>query len=85
MAEDGSKDTTMTNPLPTDILEQRAEEQRQRLHNSVTELRSSVKDKVRERLDTRRIARQYLWQGAGLAAVVGLAFGYTFTGIFTRD
>lgn len=85
MAEDGSKDTTMTNPLPANILEQRADEQRRRLHYSVTELRSNVKDKVRERLDARRIARQYLWQGVGFAAIVGLAMGYRFTGFFTRD
>ncbi len=71
----------MTNPLPTDVLEQRAAEQRRRLHNSVAELRSSVK----ERLDYHKLARQYVWQAVGVMALVGLVVGYGFTGIFTRD
>ena len=71
----------MTNPLPTDILEQRASEQRRRLHNSVAELRSSV----RERLDARRMASEYVWPVAGAVAMVGLILGYGLTGIFTRD
>ncbi len=71
----------MTNPIPAEILEQRASEQRRRIHNSVAELRSSV----RERLDTRRLASQYVWQAAGAVAAVGLILGYSITGIFTRD
>lgn len=65
--------------LPTEILEQRAIEQRRRLHNSVVELRSTLK----ERLDVRRTAREYLLPAAGAAAVLGLAMGYGLTGIFT--
>ncbi len=71
----------MTNPLPADVLEQRANEQRRRLHNSVVELRTSV----RERLDYRKLARQYVWQAAGAVALVGLILGWGVAGIFTRD
>lgn len=65
--------------LPTEILEQRAIEQRRRLHNSVVELRSTLK----ERLNVRRTAREYMLPAAGVVAVVGLMMGYSLTGIFT--
>ncbi len=71
----------MTNPIPAEILEQRASEQRRRLHNSVAELRSSV----RERLDARRLASQYVWHAAGTAAVVAMVLGWGLTSIFVRD
>jgi hypothetical protein len=71
----------MTNSLPADILEQRASEQRRRLHNSVAELRSNV----RERLDYRKLASQYVWHGAGAVALVGFVVGWGIVGIFTRD
>ncbi len=71
----------MTNPIPVDILEQRATEQRRQLHNSVAELRQTV----RERLDARRLASEYVWPAAGFSALVGLVFGWAATGIFTRD
>ena len=71
----------MTNPLPAELLERRASEQRRRLHNSVAELRSNV----RERLDYRKIARDYVWQASGAAALIGLIVGWSLIGIFTRD
>ncbi len=71
----------MTNPLPAEVLEQRASEQRRRLHNSVAELRSSV----RERLDARRLASQYVWQLAGVATVAAMVVGWGVTSIFVRD
>ena len=72
----------MTNSnLPISILESQAEAQRQKLHHDVMELRSSV----RETLDAKKLARQYLWPASGAAAVVGLLLGYGLTGIFTRD
>lgn len=71
----------MTNSLPAEVLEQRASEQRRRLHNSVAELRVNV----RERLDYHKVARQYVWQAAGIAALIGLVFGSSLIGIFTRD
>lgn len=81
MAANGGKDPAMTNPLPADILEQRAAEQRRRLHNSVVEIRSQV----REKMDYRRLARQYVLPASGVAALVGLIMGHSFAGIFTRD
>ncbi len=74
----------MTNPLPTDVLEVRAADQRRQLHNSVVELRATVRDNIREKLDVRRQARQYLPQAAGVAAFLGLLLGYGTTGMFTR-
>jgi hypothetical protein len=66
--------------LPTDVLEIRAIEQRRRLHNTVSELR----DTVRERMDVRRNARQYVLPAAGVAAAVGLVMGYGTGGIFVH-
>jgi len=74
----------MTNPLPTDVLEVRAADQRRQLHNSVVELRATVRDNIREKLDVRRNARQYLPQVAGAAALMGLLMGYGVTGMFTE-
>ena len=71
----------MTNPLPTDVLEVRAADQRRQLHNSVSELRSTLK----ERLDVRRNARDYLPQAAGVAGFLGLVLGYGLTGMFTKQ
>jgi hypothetical protein len=77
--------------FPAEVLEQRAAEQRRRLHNSVSDLRSSltelksdVEQKVRERLDPNRIARQHLWPLAAGAAFVALLAGHNFAGWFTR-
>jgi tetrahydromethanopterin S-methyltransferase subunit F len=50
------------------------------LHNSVDELRSGVK----YRLDLQRNAREYLWPALGITALLGLAAGFAFTGLFTR-
>jgi hypothetical protein len=61
-----------------DTLEMRAREQRKQLHNSVQELRSTVK----ERLDPKRNARLYFPQIATVAAVLGLSAGYVVGGIF---
>jgi hypothetical protein len=66
--------------MPTDILELRAEEQRRRLHNSVAELRTQL----REKLDARRMARQYVVPASGVMAITGLVLGYGFAGMFTR-
>ena len=71
----------MTAPLPVDVLEQRAAEQRQRLHNSVTELRGTV----RQRLDVRRNARENFWPVASVVSLIALLLGYGMTGFFTAD
>jgi hypothetical protein len=70
----------MTNTVPADVLEARAAEQRRQLHNSMTELRSTL----RERLDLKKNARQYLWPATGAATAIGLIAGYMFGGIFAR-
>ena len=75
----------MTNSLPADVLEQRAAEQRRRLHNSVSELRSTVRQRIRERLDVKRNARHYLWPATGALSLVALVMGYGIAGMFTRD
>jgi len=70
----------MTRSMPVDILEERAADQRRQLHNTVVELKSSL----RESLDLRRTAREYLLPAAGVAALLGLVLGYGLTGIFAR-
>jgi len=67
--------------LPADALELRAVEQRRRLHNSVTEL----KYQVREKLDPKKAARRYLWPASAVAALLAVVTGYGFAGMFTRN
>jgi methyl coenzyme M reductase beta subunit len=69
----------MTDPIPSGDLEQRAASQRQRLHDSVSELRSNV----RERLDVEKAARAYVWQASAAAGLLALALGYGIAGAFT--
>lgn len=71
----------MTSGIPADILEKRAAEQRSHLHDSVSELRQSVKDK----LDVRRNIRERVWPVAGVMALAGLVVGYSLAGIITGD
>ena len=65
--------------LPLDVLEQRAAEQRKRIHQSVEEfkeLKTSVTANVREKLDVKRQAREHFWAATGVVSVVALVFGY---------
>ena len=71
----------MNSAIPVDVLEKRAADQRRQLHNSVSELRHSV----RERLDLKRNLREHLWAASGVMGVVGLVVGYALTGVFTAD
>jgi hypothetical protein len=71
----------MTAGVPVDVLEKRAAEQRRELHNSVIELRQTV----RERLDVKRNVREHLWPAAGAMALLGLVLGYSLTGVFTGE
>lgn len=66
----------MNNPLPAEILEVRAAEQRRELHGTVEELRGIV----RRRLDVKANAREHLIPAAGIMALVGLSIGYGVTG-----
>jgi hypothetical protein len=72
------------NNLPTEILEQRAAEQRARIHHSVDELKSTLRETVREHLDVKKYAREHLWGLLGVGSLVALVSGYTFAGMFTR-
>jgi hypothetical protein len=82
---------SVTGNLPPEELEHRAADQRRRLHNSVSELRSSltdlkdsVEENVRERLDVNRFARKHMWQLAAGASVLALMAGHGFARMFTR-
>ena len=66
--------------VPSYTLEMKAADQRRRLHSSVVELRS----KVREKLDVKRTARQYVPIASGAAALFGMLLGYGAAGMFTR-
>jgi hypothetical protein len=71
----------MTEGIPLDVLEKRAADQRRQLHDTVIELRHTVKEK----LDVKRNVRNHLGVVAGAMALAGLALGYTVAGIFTTD
>ena len=75
----------MTSSIPVDVLEKRAADQRRQLHNSVAELRQTVRQTVREKLDVKAHAREYIWPAAGAMAFLGLILGYAFAGMFTTD
>ena len=71
----------MTNNMPIDVLEAHAETQRKQLHNDVAQLRAQL----REKLEPKRLAREYVAPASGIAALVGLVLGYGVAGIFTRE
>lgn len=73
------------NNLPTEMLEQRAAEQRRRLHDSVSELRCSVTEAVREKFDLRRYLRLYMRPATTAAVICGLLLGHNTAGMFTKD
>jgi hypothetical protein len=64
--------------LPPQDFEQKAAEERSRLHSSVEELRSHLKDT----LDLKKNTREHLGIACGLAALASLTMGYAFTGMF---
>lgn len=70
--------------LPAEILQRQAEEQRDRIAESVTELKESLRETVRERLDVNTLARHHVWKLAGLVSVFAMATGYAVAGMFTR-
>ena len=69
----------MTDPIPSDVLEARAAAQRERLQQSVSELRSTV----RERLDVQKAARTHVWPASAVAGFIALVVGYGIAGAFT--
>lgn len=74
----------MTSGLPTDVLEQRAAEQRRRLHNTVAEMRSTVREKMDVRKNVDHYSRQYFPQAVAAVGTVGLAVGWALGGMFDR-
>lgn len=64
--------------LPAHDLEEKAAEDRRRLHSSVEELRVHLKDS----LDIKKNTREHLGLACGAAALLGVTLGYTVTGIF---
>jgi len=70
--------------LPPDLLEKRAEEQRERIAESVSELKESVRETVRERLDVKAYARNHMASVASVASLFAFATGYAIAGMFTR-
>lgn len=72
----------MRESLPTDVLEQRAAEQRRRIHATASELRSTVKEKLDVRRNAEEYTRAHFPQAAAAAGVLGLAFGWLVGGAF---
>jgi hypothetical protein len=66
------------NGFPAHDLEQKAAEDRRRLHSSVEELRVHLK----ESLDIKKNTREHLGLACSVAALMGVTLGYAFTGIF---
>jgi len=72
------------NTLPIESLELRALEQRNRLHQTTTELKTKVAA-AREKFAISKNAREHL-VGASIAlSLVGFLSGYGLAGIFTRE
>ena len=67
------------NQLTTYDLELRASDQRERMHNTVVELKSQM----RHKLDPNHIARKYAWTALGVLAVCAVTIGYGVAGIFS--
>jgi len=66
--------------LPSSELLLRAADERRRLHHTVAELRS----RVRQELDPKKQVRDNLGIACGIAAALGLALGYSVAGLFVR-
>lgn len=62
------------------VLEIRAAEQRRQLHDSVSQL----KEAVREKLDVKSHAREHFLPATGVVSVVGLALGYGLASLMLR-
>jgi hypothetical protein len=64
-----------------DLLEKRAADQRLHLHDSVSRLRESVKEKF----DMKRRLAESVWPIAAGMVAIGLVFGYSVGGVFTAN
>lgn len=69
-----------------DKLELRALEERQRLHERATELKSKLettRENLRENLSLTNQSREHFGTAALMVSVVGLLAGYAVSGMFT--
>jgi len=73
-------DPNLTPNISTSTLEQQAIEQRRRMHNTVSELRTQVRETVREKLDVQRYARHYVRPASASAFLLSLLIGYGMAG-----
>ena len=71
--------------VPPSILEQRAVEERQRLHGTISELKEQVRDTIHEKLDVQRYASEHIWPAAGVAGMLSLAVGYAMARVLKRS
>ena len=74
----------MTKGMPVEVLESLASAQRRRLHNDVVELKSTMREKMDVRKNVRKSVEPYVLPASGVAAIIGVAFGYLVAGIFTE-
>ena len=70
----------ISDELPSSALEQEAAAQRERIKETVSELKSQVRSTVREKLDAQRLAREYVKPVTGIALLLSLVVGYGFAG-----
>ncbi len=76
--------TEIYSHFPPEVLEKRAEEQRNRITESVSELKVSVREAVSKRLDISSMARPQVAKISGVVALAALFAGYAVAGVFTR-
>ncbi len=76
--------TEIYSHFPPEVLEKRAEEQRTRISESVSELKVSVREIVRKRLNINNLARPQVAKISSVMAVFGVVAGYAVAGMFTR-
>ncbi len=69
------------NTVTSGDLVAKAAQERARLHVSVEELKTCVRDN----LDVNRQLRKHLEIACAAAALLGLTLGYSMTGVFVRD
>jgi hypothetical protein len=72
---------------PVTSLELRALEQRNRLHQTATELKSEIQTKIddaRDKLDIRKNLSQHFAGPAIVVGAVALLCGYGIAGVFTQ-
>jgi hypothetical protein len=69
----------MNLPVPVDLLEERAAEERRNLRRDL----KNVKYTWEHKLNIKQNLREHLWQAAGISALVSGALGYAAAGLLT--